>query len=119
MYSLNPTWLILLSLTITSSPGPYGVKAQQVTEHHLDAQTSLIIKQSAYSEVSRAYLICSKKCNSLPPVTAASSSLRRDVSMQLDETASAEAEDLGVSILFWTKASVGKKIAGRLLGKGN
>lgn len=119
VYSLNPTCLILLSLTIASSPGPYGVKAQQVTEHHLDAQTSHIIKQSAYSEVSRAYLIRSKKCSSLPPVTAASSLLRGDVSMQLDETASAEAEDLGVSILLWTEASVGRKIAGRLLGEAN
>lgn len=119
VYSLNPTCLILLSLIIASSPRPYGVKAQQVTEHRLDAQTSHIIKQSAYSEVSRAYLICSKKCSSLPPVTAASSLLRGDVSMQLDKTAPAEAGDLGVSILFWTKASVGRKIAGRLLGEGN
>lgn len=115
----EPYLILLLFLTVTSSPRPYGVKAQQVTEHHLDAQTSHIIKQSAYSEVSRAYLMCSKKCSSLPPVTAASSLLRGDVSKQLEETASAEAEDQGVSILFWTKASVGRKNAGRLLGEGN
>lgn len=83
------------------------MNVEQVTEHRpdtaKDSQTSHTTKQSAYSEVNRAYLICSKKSCSPPLVMAVSSLLRGEVSVQLDETASAKTKELGVS--FYSSVS--------------